>query len=241
MPTTSPSTATASRRTAAEPAGLSGRSLLRSVIDEGRPRLHVQSWPDPIVEMVGLDARGPYAERFWLPILGPTSIALLRRLNEELERTPRGFVLDLDDAARWLGVGVRSNTRGPIVRTIERCCSFGLTSLDEAGELLVRRHAPPLTRRQVGHLPAELQMEHARWKREGVGRQVDAMRRRCRSLALSLLQLGESPEEAERQLHRWRFHPAVAHEAMRWARAKVAERQADEGKAAESEGGPSPG
>jgi hypothetical protein len=34
------------------------------------------------------------------------------------------------------------------------------------------------------------------------------MRNRSRRLALSLLELGEDLEATERQLHRWRFHPA---------------------------------
>ena len=33
----------------------------------------------------------------------------------------------------------------------------------------------------------------------------------------SLVELGEDAEATERQLHRWRFHPALAHEATRWA------------------------
>ena len=40
---------------------------------------------------------------------------------------------------------------------------------------------------------------------------------RARRLALSLLELGEDIEGAERQLHRWRFHPLVAREATAWA------------------------
>jgi hypothetical protein len=36
-------------------------------------------------------------------------------------------------------------------------------------------------------------------------------------LALSLLELGEDLEEAERQLLRWRYHPALAREAVVWA------------------------
>ena len=40
---------------------------------------------------------------------------------------------------------------------------------------------------------------------------------RARRLALSLLELGEDVEGAERQLHRWRFHPLVAREATAWA------------------------
>jgi hypothetical protein len=43
------------------------------------------------------------------------------------------------------------------------------------------------------------------------------MRERARRLALTLLELGEDLETTERQLHRWRFHPAVAYEAVRWA------------------------
>jgi hypothetical protein len=34
---------------------------------------------------------------------------------------------------------------------------------------------------------------------------------------LSLLDLGEDVTAAERQLHRWRFHPAMAYEAVQWA------------------------
>jgi len=31
------------------------------------------------------------------------------------------------------------------------------------------------------------------------------------------LELGEDAEAAERQLHRWKFHPSVANGAVRWA------------------------
>ena len=43
------------------------------------------------------------------------------------------------------------------------------------------------------------------------------MRRRARQLALSLLDLGEDVEAAERQLMRWNFHPAMCREAIDWA------------------------
>ncbi len=49
------------------------------------------------------------------------------------------------------------------------------------------------------------------------------MKERARGLALSLLDLGEDLASVERQLHRWRFHPAVAHEAVRWACERKAE------------------
>jgi hypothetical protein len=43
------------------------------------------------------------------------------------------------------------------------------------------------------------------------------VRARANRLALSLVELGEDAEATERQLHRWRFHPALAHEATQWA------------------------
>ena len=49
---------------------------------------------------------------------------------------------------------------------------------------------------------------------------VDQLRERARGLALSLLELGEDVETTERQLHTWRLHPAIAHEAVAWAVAR---------------------
>src|SRR5690606_5961751 len=46
---------------------------------------------------------------------------------------------------------------------------------------------------------------------------VEQQRRRARRLALSLLELGETDEQVEQQLHRWKIHPALAHDALRWA------------------------
>ena len=58
--------------------------------------------------------------------------------------------------------------------------------------------------------------------RQPTGAGVEVLRSRCRTLALSLLELGEGPEEAEVQLHRWRFHPAMAHESVVWAGGRIA-------------------
>ena len=44
-----------------------------------------------------------------------------------------------------------------------------------------------------------------------------AATRRSRRLALSLLELGESRQEAEKQLLRWRYEPEVAADAVVWA------------------------
>lgn len=204
-------------------------SPLADVDSDERPCLLVTRWSDPVIDVVGYDAAGDYPERFWMPIMGPSSVALLRRLNSELERAPEGFPLDLGEAARWLGVATRTDPRGTIVRTVERCCTFGLARSAGHRHLAIRRFVPPLSYRQIRHLPDGLREEHVEWQRQAIQRcspegaegSSDVVQRRCRALAVSMLQVGESEREAERQLHRWRFHPAMAHEAIRWAKRQL--------------------
>ena len=47
---------------------------------------------------------------------------------------------------------------------------------------------------------------------------VELARRRARRVALTLLAQGEPIDTVERALHSGGFHPALAHEAVRWAR-----------------------
>src|SRR3974377_617260 len=51
------------------------------------------AWEDRALEVVGFDPRSLYVETFWLPILGPSAILLLRRLADRLEAAPSGFAL----------------------------------------------------------------------------------------------------------------------------------------------------
>jgi hypothetical protein len=180
--------------------------------------LAVEAWPDPVIDAVGHDVRSLYVERFWLGLLGPTATWLLRRLVRGLEDHPDGFDLDLALAATELGLGNRSGRHSPFFRSIERCGRFGTVHLVGERSLRVRRKLPPLTRSQLARLPEALQEAHAVWT-DGPSTTlpVDQLRERARGLALSLLELGEDAEATERQLHTWRLHPAIAHEAVAWA------------------------
>jgi hypothetical protein len=85
-------------------------------------------------------------------------------------------------------------------------------------ELSVRRRLPPLARRQVERLSPALQQAHERWQQAQLSDPpAESQRRRGRQLALSLVELGEDAEATERQLLRWRYHPALAREAATWA------------------------
>ena len=179
--------------------------------------LHIRPWPDPVIDRVGHDPRSTYVERFWLGILGPSTTLLLRRLAGQLEASPAGFDLPLADTARSLGLGGEGRS-SPFVRALSRCCQFQLAMPEEEGVLAVRRKLPPLNRRQLARLPEPVQMEHQRWLDDDLRTPtVDKLRRRSRRLALSLLELGEDLQATERQLLRWRFHPALCQESARWA------------------------
>ena len=190
---------------------------MRAALELPTDAIHVRPWPDPVIDAVGLDPRSAYVERFWLGILGPSTTWLLRRLAAGLEAEPAGFSLSLPDTASALGLGGRGR-HSPFVRALARSCQFELAMVPAPGELAVRRRLPPLSRRQVARLPAPLQAEHQRWQEAEAGvPAAEALSRRARRLALSLVELGEDLEATERQLLRWRFHPALAREATRWA------------------------
>jgi hypothetical protein len=179
--------------------------------------LTVRPWPDELIDSLGHDPRSAYVERFWLGVLGPSAVWLLRRLAAGLEASPAGFTLPLADTARSLGLG-GSGARSPFVRTLGRICTFDLARIEEPDTLAVRRKLPPLARRHLDRLPEALQAEHRAWQEADLRTpELDRQRRRARTLALSLVALGEDLEAVERQLLRWHNHPAVSRDAALWA------------------------
>jgi len=180
--------------------------------------LAIEPWPDPVIDQLGHDPRSAYVERFWLAVLGPSTVWLLRRMADHLDEAPEGFTLELAETARAIGVGNKGGRNSPFMRSIDRTCRFGAARFVGADTLAVRRKLPPLTRHQTQRLPDSLREEHQAWvERTESHAGPEQMKERARHLALSLLELGEDLEATERQLHRWRFHPAVAHDAVRWA------------------------
>ena len=189
--------------------------------------LLVVPWADPVIDQVGHDPRTLYVERFWLGILGPSATWLLRHLVDRLDRAPDGYELDLDECAHALGLGRRPGAAGVFPRTLARCCQFGTSRFVDPTTLQVRRKLPPLTRRQIARLPDALRADHARWVDAPPAADAHDLRERARQLALSLVELGEDGPGTERQLHRWRFHPALASEATAWALGRHAHRSDD--------------
>ena len=180
--------------------------------------LRVRPWPDEVLDHLGFDPRSAYVEDYWLGILGPSTVWLLRRLAAGFDYSPEGFGLDLAETARSLGLGDRSGRHSPFVRSINRTIQFGLSQLSGSDELSVRRRLPPLNRQQLSRLSPALRARHGAWQEEQLHLPAGEQQlRRARQLALSMLELGEDYGAAERQLLRWRYPDQVAREAVGWA------------------------
>ena len=180
-------------------------------------RLRITPWADEVIDRLGFDPRSPYVERFWLGVLGPSTTWLLRRLAAGFDAEPAGFDLPLVDTARALGLGDSTGRSGAFLRTVNRMVQFNMAMGTGEAQLAVRRRVPPLPARYADRLPPALQEAHHRWQQAEREVPEEDLRRRCRQLALSLVELGEDEEATERQLLRWRYHPGLARDAAAWA------------------------
>ena len=132
-------------------------------VNPAAPVLVVEALPDPVVEAAGHDPRSAYAHDYWLPILGPSALAVTRKLIERLEADGERTTVDVVELAASVGLGSNAGlTRNSrIVATLDRLCQFGLAQAHSGpgGITLyrVRTAWAPLTRRQAERLPARLQ------------------------------------------------------------------------------------
>ena len=182
--------------------------------------LRVVPWRDPVIDRIGYDPRSVYAERFWLGILGPSALWLMRNLVGSLETSPAGTDVDLYSTARQIGLGGRSGRHSPFRRAMGRIVMFELAHFDAERQLAVRRFVPPLPSRHLARLGAAVQERHRSWLRIEDDRDpsVSRARRRARRMAIALFSLGDDYATVELELLAWHLHPALACDAAGWAR-----------------------
>lgn len=119
---------------------------------------------DPVIEQRGYAVRDPYVEMFWLPILGPSAVFMLRRLvlagQHGATRTT-----SLEELGLQLGL-----VRPQVMRhTLNRLERFHVATVHR-NRIVVPSHLPPLTEHQVLQLCGSLRLAH----RHHVQRQVAA-------------------------------------------------------------------
>jgi hypothetical protein len=129
-----------------------------------------------IVDRWFTDERGEpvtsvYAELFWLPVAGPTSLWLLRRLNAYLADATTPRLLDVAELGRELGLfpprkpqPTMLGRHNPVARAVDRLSYFGLVRrTPDNGMFRVRTLVPALSPARVAQLPTRLQHLHADW------------------------------------------------------------------------------
>lgn len=127
------------------------------------PTIVVRPWHDPVLAQRGHTPRSEYVERFWLGVIGPSAVMLLRRLARGLDEHPNGFSIALPDTARAIGLGGGTGRSSPVNRTIDRCCMFGVMRRLDDGSIAVRTHLPGLNARQLARLPLAVRTSHDAW------------------------------------------------------------------------------
>ena len=123
--------------------------------------LHVQAWPDAVVDRLGYEPTSEYFEWLWLPRIGPSCAWAYRRLTMGLLSQPDGYSIRLDELGHWLGLG-GTGQHSPLVRSLRRLEQFGLAMRIDEQTIGVRRRVPPLTLQQLRRLSPVLQAIHLR-------------------------------------------------------------------------------
>ena len=122
-------------------------------------RLHGVPHPQPQVRQVGFPIDHAYIEQCWAPIIGPTSVLLLRRLPV-LWREGMTAEVDVADLAQSLGLGNSTGRSGTMQHTLQRLERFRFASCSGPAELEVFTEAPPLSSRHLERLPAWTAKRH---------------------------------------------------------------------------------
>jgi hypothetical protein len=100
-------------------------------------RLIRRPHPNRMVRGSGITPTGPYLEWCWLPVVGPSTVALVRHVAELTAESGEAR-LPFADLSRLLGLGAVNvpSRNNKLVRTLTRAEQFGLafTSLGAPGE-----------------------------------------------------------------------------------------------------------
>ena len=179
--------------------------------------LSLQTWVDPPHAGPGVDVRSRYADHFWIPVIGPTAMCLLRLLTRQVGHGDGATLVVVSDLVAELGV---DHSTGPleIELALGRLLDHGLVTGGGDRPVRVRPDLPYLSQVQVAQLVPRIAVAHraALVLREST---VDALpdrplSPRMLSLTATIDDLLTNPELDDRQLaHRWQHVMRLAEEA----------------------------
>lgn len=121
--------------------------------------IRLTPWSDPLVDELGFGPRHMYTECVWLPVLGPTTSWLYRRLGSWATHNADGLDVDLKQMSQALGLGESLSRNGKLARALGRLVYFDIARTG-AAELQVRTALPPLPLRLLKSLDPVTQKLH---------------------------------------------------------------------------------
>lgn len=193
-------------------------STARERVTEELPEtIRLTIWHDPLLSDVGFRADSEYVEYFWLPVLGPSCIWMLRRASQLLGARPEGIWISATSFGAALGIGASFGGQNLLQRTIARCVRFETARWSGPETLSVRSFLAPLSQRQLDRLPEDLRAVHGRFDLTDFFARTSASEGRARQMASSLLKLGEEPDAILAQLESWSYGQDLARRALEWA------------------------
>lgn len=119
----------------------------------------IEALRDPVIEHAGLHVSSLYAETFWLPVIGPTALWLLRAAARHTTDGP--WTVETDGLGKALGLGGSFSKHSPLHRAFDRLKRFGCADGGWSTTWRLATHLPPLPRRHLDRLPEDLQRQHA--------------------------------------------------------------------------------
>lgn len=126
--------------------------------DASRLVVHARPHPDPDVQRAGFPLHHRYVEQCWGPVIGPSSVVLLRRLPW-LWQADTTLELDRRELGRCLGLTGGAGRHSTINRTLERVVCFGFGRW-VGDQLEVFTEVRPLGPRHLAHVPTWTRVLH---------------------------------------------------------------------------------
>ena len=127
-----------------------------------QPTIVVVPWSDPVVDDGGASVFSRYVELYWLPILGPSALWILRRMVMGFESFPHGYALDCASTATDMGLRFSPSPNNSFSRSLQRCLYFGALQVHQGG-LAVRCYLPAISKRHLQRLSPALREGHDAW------------------------------------------------------------------------------
>lgn len=116
--------------------------------------------PDPAAMGGRFDPGSEYANRIWLPTIGPASWTLWRQLARGATLHTAGWTTSIEDLAAYAGLGSPHGNQSGVARALRRLTRFGITRHAGSDVVIVRCRLPFITPGQLDRLPPIIQDIH---------------------------------------------------------------------------------